>query len=639
MSMIKSGLSYLYPSKEAVAVAVATRPDAPEWRLELADAIARNEVDVKYPHCDLDKLKQLVTIPKNSVSVTGIFFANHDGPGAHRDVTIKASFAPTSDQSLAFDNSLVIERVNYQLVGNELIRRRWSPHIASYVASFQCPTYDLMKLPSAGPFGVIKEVMYTRPTETKKKTVKSKCFPKEPPYNEKTIVQSVKKDAEKENKENKSFYELKEGQYDLDNVNFVLTERMKGKQLEKWMKQPHSLAEWKSVLWQILYTLEVFNRIGFRHNDLHLGNAFIEDLSGTGAPDNTMYVTDLDETNGWSYTVVPTKKNNVRIFDFDRSTLLCEAGSYNKAYKAFIEQYRSALPTGCVNTRMASAPFLKSVKEPFIHCKDEGACQLKNEKFDAFTVLGLLWAAEPKNYKKMTKIYGDDSGALFGEDCDAEIPAEVLAFIEKHLHKPGARFNPLTMRWGWPYRMVGVERKGKAWFATEGNMELDDREMSTVMDMLNDTDFFDFPTGDKSTFNDDCKDAFVYHLPMRPNSDDLDLDGLTCDDDVSGKLAPKEEAPETTTTMQEEEAETKTIKTDEYIIDYDPANDEWTITVYPNTYEEETYVFNPKQCAMARQGLTVKILKDICEVVTSIETTKMKKAEIVEKLEEYLRTL
>ena len=102
--------------QKAVAVAVGIRPDAPEWRLKLANAIARNEIDVAYPDCDLQKLRDITTIPKNSASTTGLFFAKHEGPGNHRDVTIKASFAPASDASVLFDNSLLVERVNYQII-------------------------------------------------------------------------------------------------------------------------------------------------------------------------------------------------------------------------------------------------------------------------------------------------------------------------------------------------------------------------------------------------------------------------------------------------------------------------------------------------------------------------------------------
>lgn len=624
-SFIKWGWDKMFPSTDAVAAAVATRTDAPEWRLQLADAIANKAVDVKYPTCDLRALKKLVTIPKNSASITGIFFSEHDGPGPHRDVTIKASFAPKGEESLVFDNSLVIERVNYQLIANQLIRRRWSPHVASYVASFQCPTPDLMSL--GGDMGVIKEVMFTKKPVTKPTGTK---------------VRAVLRDAEEENEANKSYYGTSDVQYDLNKVNFVLTERMKGAQLEKWMTKPHSLTEWKSVLWQILYTLEVFNRIGFRHNDLHLGNAFIEDLSGTDAPDNTMYVTDLDPTDGWSYHVVPTKRNNVRIFDFDRSTLECDAGSYHKDYKPLIDRYMSELSTGCTNTRMATKPLLKKIKHAFTHCNDEGACQARNQKFDAFTVLGLLWAAHPTHYKKMEKIYGDDAGGIFGEKLDAQIPDEVLEFIDKHLNPVTARFNPLTMRWNWPYRMSGVERWGKGgkWKVIGGNMELDDREMSTVMEMLNDTDFFDWKTGDEATFVKDCQDAFVFHLPMRAGSSDVNLEGLSCDDDISpsGSMEVAADA-DADAYFPDADADAATVIDRDYIIEHD--GDEWTITLHPKTSREETHVFSPGVCRLPRKGLAVRVLKDICDVISDsiITDSKMKKAQIVDALEAYLRNL
>jgi len=592
-------MSSLGRTKKAVAVAVALRRDAPEWRLQLANAIAHKRIDVKYPHCDRSHLRDIVSIPKTSASTTGIFFGKHTGLDEPRDITIKASFAPASEDSLLFDNSLVTERVNYQVIANELIRRRWTPNLASYVASFQCSGEDIRKLDSKGVYRAIKDSMY------------SEGFSEEgEPLG---VIEAARE--EQEGNGSMDFYEP---QYNFDLVNFVVTERLKGKKLETWMATKRSLDAWKSVLFQILYTLEVFNRIGFRHNDLHLENVFIEDLSGTTAPDNTMYVIEL-HPGRWEYVLLPTKNHNVRIYDFDRSTLLCTRGTINKKYWDLVGEYKANMPggLGCTNTRMLTRSLVQGVKS-FTHCESEGACHEPNKKFDAFTVLGLLWAADERNTARMKKLYGRDSAGLFDH---AVLPNEVLAFIERHLSKEPDVMDPLTTRWNWPYRMSRVEERPMArqkWVVKGDNMELPDEYMSSVYEMLQDRNFFDFARGGPNDFEEQCDDAFIYHLPARPDSEDADLSDLKCE---AGRGAEEKE-------MQKN-------------YEIEVSGDDWRITLYPGTRREKSYDFNPRECALAKRGLTVPVLRAICNVVSdqTIKHNGLKKAQMVQYLEAFLRSL
>lgn len=490
-----------------VAAAVASGVDTPPWRLKLANEIARGEIDVRYPRCDLSKLHDLKGIPKNSASLTSIILAEHDGayPELPRNVLFKASFGLTTKKlpkagygsrtGYQYDDSLSIELLNYEFVANVMIRKRWTPNLASYVASFQCSPKDLASLPNEEKAQILYNSMYA---------MDGKCL-------------SVKCAVDQES-DNLIF--------DRNIVNVLITERMTGEKLEDWMQRPHPLAMWKSVLFQILYTLECFNRIGFRHNDLHLGNIFIENIPG--APMYTFYMINDDDAD---YLKVPTKNCQVRIYDFDRSTLLCNVDSINPAYAADItipyerklELMSAGSVTGCENTRMR------------LHCEREGACQAPNAKFDAFTVLGLLWASTEANFEKMEHKYvqvDNDGRESFGGGLfsGGQIPPAVIDFIEQHLHRVNAPYNPLEIVWHWPYRMVRVRREVGVFKAGRGNYQLPDNVMSSVEQMLHDRSFFDFDKGSAAYLRQDCEQfgGEIYHLPMRPEQSAPNFDSVSC---------------------------------------------------------------------------------------------------------------
>lgn len=74
-----------------------------------------------------------------------------------------------------------------------------------------------------------------------------------------------------------------------------------------------------ALLFQLYYTLECFNQIGLRHNDLHHNNILV--VKRTGLPKNSYrefrfydYRNDIDRR-----VLVPVTQYEIRIFDFDRS--------------------------------------------------------------------------------------------------------------------------------------------------------------------------------------------------------------------------------------------------------------------------------------------------------------------------------
>lgn len=91
-----------------------------------------------------------------------------------------------------------------------------------------------------------------------------------------------------------------------------------GLSMREWMEKTNpSEIEFWSVLFQIFYTLECFNQIHLRHNDLHFDNIYIETQI---QQQNFVYFTSPD-----TYFLIPIR-NVVKLFDFDRAYSWNDAG-------------------------------------------------------------------------------------------------------------------------------------------------------------------------------------------------------------------------------------------------------------------------------------------------------------------------
>lgn len=99
-----------------------------------------------------------------------------------------------------------------------------------------------------------------------------------------------------------------------DSAVVMIVEHCRGGSLRQIAKsRALSVGEWKSVIWQLIYTLAVLNEEfpGFKHNDLHLGNVLIQTVTAGGH---------------WHYRhkgsdfYVPNHGMSIRLFDFDWSS-------------------------------------------------------------------------------------------------------------------------------------------------------------------------------------------------------------------------------------------------------------------------------------------------------------------------------
>jgi hypothetical protein len=320
---IKSRLRYEKPEYYTV-----------EERNVIGDALVSKEITIQ--PCDLENLTENTEYKfgqdKGSASNTMIilgnlvykfvkkqrdFALNYQPENAYRmeelkhapkQVVIKASFQVRDKRD---DNSLEVEMEIYRKLISNLATWGYTPNVILFYNSYVCMDFQ-QKMKSASI------------------TFRSK-------------INSFIHDLELSNRTR--------GKYDYNRLNVLVLERGRGEPFSSWVLKSHSQEEWFSVLFQIFYTIECFVRLGFRHNDLHLTNIWIET-----PVKRQFYIYFID---GKTYFVIPIT-SLVKIYDFDRST------SWNKKIKIF-------------NT------FIET------ECTGYGQCNKANDKFDAFNVLWNLW--------------------------------------------------------------------------------------------------------------------------------------------------------------------------------------------------------------------------------------------------------
>lgn len=305
------------------------------FELPMLFAKAIKNGDVKIKTCVVQKLLKNATVLKHSSSSSTIaimgnlkYKTGSDTSdlvgilnGKVMPVIIKLSFKSEHPDE---DNSLEIEEKVYQEIINNILQQHFSPNVVGCLASFKCDKFiELMR----------------------KKGVGSK---NKPLYTE---MHSQMHRIEKKNS----------GEYDFHDATFLVLERVQGKTLgdflsdRKNFNEPHVIF---SIIFQVLYTLIIFNILGLRHNDLHLGNIYLQmqDIVPTYF---VYFITDT------TYFAIPIDVAIPKIYDFDLSAI-----------------------KGVVNTKIS---FEDKDKEIQSMCMNYGICNQDNPKFDAFTFLKFLY--------------------------------------------------------------------------------------------------------------------------------------------------------------------------------------------------------------------------------------------------------
>ena len=297
---------------------------------------------VNIPGCDLSKLfrestvKILTTAEKNSVSPTGIILGDLNttvDPDAEsfaldrfsqdpdRKAVVKYFFTVKDPSPPVYSSrTLGFEVEVYEKVISKMFLEKHTPNVMLYLASFKCPDFfeafmtkmgiDLHELHgdiqieqySGGGVDEIMDVVNTfvdthinpAATEVEKKLTR-------------TLLSVYY--AGSEDSYGDPFAVEKE-------LNVLIIEMGRGLSLGDMLAKLPSkklpIGDERRMLFQVFYTVAVFEAYGLRHNDLHPGNIFIDTTKRT-LP--TVYFT--TET---TYHVINTDGMYVKLYDFDHGT-------------------------------------------------------------------------------------------------------------------------------------------------------------------------------------------------------------------------------------------------------------------------------------------------------------------------------
>lgn len=292
----------------------------------LKDLLESEELDIKGSVCDLTALfKNIKILDRSTMSSTIQVLASlknkaktyqaikeYSSEVGEDNVFIKIGFDEKGD------NSADIERMMYKYLKKLLFECR-TPNIMRYIAGFKCNTFlDYLKRRAA-----------------------SRSIPKRAIAYYNGMIERIDELAELE----------EEFELDGNRATITIIELGKGEQFGDILETGNITEEqFRSVMFQVFYTLREFHLNNVRHNDIHLNNIWVNIHL---VPQRLVYFISDD-----MYATIETNYV-VKLYDFDRA----------------------AFTTGPISNEILRDNF----------CPNAGMCENKNERFDLLIVLSRLW--------------------------------------------------------------------------------------------------------------------------------------------------------------------------------------------------------------------------------------------------------
>lgn len=284
--------------------------ESKESRLAVWEAFESGKIKVN--KCDLDNIMEIDYVRTNkagqiqkSASDNAIVLGRLKGLSEHfkECISLKIGFEQVRPE---IDNSFLVEEYIYRFT-NKLVEYDFTPHVIVMYASYICKNFlenTINALPLAHQRDFLKDIVAEMNNINDSKKI-----------------------------------------YDMKNAKILMLERSQGSILRNSLNIKHEKIQ-KKIIFQLLYTLHIFNQFDLRHNDIHAGNVFIETLT---KPAKMCYVIGKDKyyLNTLFF---------VKIYDFDLSTIV------GRTQNTRIDQF----------------------------CKKYGACNVKNPKYDAYYILSEL---------------------------------------------------------------------------------------------------------------------------------------------------------------------------------------------------------------------------------------------------------
>jgi len=221
--------------------------------------------------CDLDEYMENIRVlaDKGSSSDSVILFGDLNMNGKKQPVVFKIVFESQS----TFINSLKVEQQIYTNVTEGMLNNFHTPHLTSCIGVINmCSTKDIT---------------------------------------DKLLKDQLKNFTTALNK-------IDGGLYDKKKAHILILGQSSGKTLYDYINPSNVLYKTIdtndrfNILFQLLYTLRCFEKVGLRHNDLHAKNIFVDKLT---TPEERIYYISDDV---WVKILV---KYDTKIFDFDRAAI------------------------------------------------------------------------------------------------------------------------------------------------------------------------------------------------------------------------------------------------------------------------------------------------------------------------------
>lgn len=259
-----------------------------------------------------NSFENLQVLDKNSASDSWIMFATL----FEMPVAIKLTAFPRISEAVLNYYTLETERFIYENVVNSLLICGYTPHVLAYYATLNCDTFlsSSARRQNAQTLKLIQNFQSERFSER---------------YDNQKMRASV----------------VERAQGGITMMEFFDQNQTSFDSLFPTILLP--------MLFQVFYTLAVFAEIGLMHNDLHLGNVFIEQLPEL-------------ETNYYrvgNKTFAVKSRHQVRLFDFDRSV---------------------KIPTSFDSSSLQNTGL-------YFHCRKFGQCNELNQRAELFPFVAFLF--------------------------------------------------------------------------------------------------------------------------------------------------------------------------------------------------------------------------------------------------------
>jgi hypothetical protein len=292
------------------------------WRIGISDLISTSKCSFQ----DYIKNINIFSSSDKSSKSDSIIMSGLINPSATdrifslggSNIIIKTTFHVRN----SYNNSLVVENAIYENIITRFVNENYSPNVMSYLGTTNCNSSEISKS--------------LHRTELEK-------------YNQEIDKIEETEELEVEDDDDDNDYP----KYDISkNSTNIFLEKASGQTLTNWVNSTLSEPDILAVCFQITYTLMCFGNIGLRHNDLHPGNIFIEDM---GRP-ITLYFNKSRENNEY---IELTTRYIPKIYDFDRGSII-----------------HPAVP--------------RNITLDIEYCSDFGTCNYFNNKYDMFTFINIL---------------------------------------------------------------------------------------------------------------------------------------------------------------------------------------------------------------------------------------------------------